>query len=97
MEPGIWKQTGAILAVFLLLGLTLFLMRSGVRRQLRPATRGGRKLHSLERLMLTPNHSLHLVRTGEKVMLLAVHPGGINLLSESELLSQAARSEEAVA
>ena len=47
--------------------------------------------------MLTPNHSLHLVRTGEKEMLLAVHPGGINLLSESELLSQAARSEEAVA
>ena len=39
----------------------------------RPAAR---QMHALERLALTPQHSLHLVSVGGRVMLIAVSPGG---------------------
>lgn len=42
----------------------------------------GKALVSLERLALTPHHSLHLVRIGSEVVVVATHPQGCALLSE---------------
>jgi flagellar biogenesis protein FliO len=77
------QQILAVLFVLGLLGGTLFWLRSkgmarftgaGLRRS------GGRRMQSLERLPLTPQHSLHLVRVGGKVLLIGVSPGGCSVL-----------------
>jgi hypothetical protein len=44
--------------------------------------RGGRSLESLERLALSPQHTLHLVRAGRAVVLLACSPQGCQILRE---------------
>ena len=48
---------------------------------MRPAGRG-RSLESVERLALTPQHSLHLVRIGGREVVVATHPQGCALLTE---------------
>ncbi len=60
----------------LLAGALWFLRRRGLAQFRVPGTgRGGaRQLQAIERLHLTPQHSLHLVRVGEKTVLLAVGP-----------------------
>jgi len=39
-----------------------------------------RQLECLERLPLGPQHSLHLVRAGERLMLVSSSPGGCQLI-----------------
>lgn len=39
-----------------------------------------RQLQSIERLPLTPNHSLHLVKFGDRRLLVAVHPHGCSVI-----------------
>ncbi len=46
----------------------------GVRR------RGPRRLEALDRLPLSAQHTLHLVRVGDRALLIGVHPGGCSLL-----------------
>jgi hypothetical protein len=50
------------------------------------------RLERLERLALSPQHMLHLVRLGEKVLLVASSPGGCVLL-ESHALGELERPE----
>jgi flagellar biogenesis protein FliO len=75
-----------VLTVLFVLGLlcgTLFWLRSkglakfGVNGLGR---RSNRQLEPIERLPLTPQHSLHLVRVAGKVLLIAVSPGGCSVL-----------------
>ena len=42
--------------------------------------RGDRRMEALERLPLAPQHTLHLVRIGRTVALVATSPGGCALL-----------------
>ncbi len=74
-----WEQT---LAIFLVLGLLiggLWLLRrkgfASVRLGLAPGARGGRRMELLERMPLTPQHSLHLVRVEDRLILIGVSPG----------------------
>jgi flagellar biogenesis protein FliO len=46
----------------------------------RAAGSNPRQLESIERLPLTPHHSLHLVRVEDRTVLVAVSPGGCSLL-----------------
>jgi hypothetical protein len=41
------------------------------------------RLAALERVTLGPNHTLHLVRFGGRVLLVAAHAGGCSLLETS--------------
>jgi flagellar biogenesis protein FliO len=41
-------------------------------------------LQSIERLPLTPQHSLHLVRVAGRTVLIAVSPGGCSLLDRGD-------------
>jgi len=77
------QQVLTVLFVLGLLGGTLFWLRS--KGLARFAVKGigrasGRQMQSIERLHLTPQHSLHLVRVAGKVMLIAVSPGGCAVL-----------------
>ena len=80
------QQTLAVFFVLALLGGTLYWMRS--RGLVRFGVKGigrasGRRMQCIERLALTPQHSLHLVNVSGKVILIAVSPGGCSVLDGS--------------
>ncbi len=50
----------------------------------RTAARPGKQLELLDRLPLTPQHSLHFVRVSETTYLIATHAGGATMLPVSE-------------
>ena len=69
-------QMASVGAVLGLLGLSLWwLRRRGFGAAVRPR-RGSRHLEALERLALGPQHTLHLVRLGDQVLLVACSPAG---------------------
>ena len=42
----------------------------------------GRMLHVIERVPLTSNHSVHLLRAGDRTLLVGVHNSGLTLLCD---------------
>ena len=70
------------LVMALLAGLLLGLRRRGVARFRigLPRKKAARRLEVTERLPLTPQHSLHMVRMGGRELLIGVSPAGCNLL-----------------
>ena len=79
----LFQQLSSVALVFLLLGGLLWLARRQGKLNPFGALQAGRKLESVERLVLTPQHSLHLVRVGGQELLVATHPQGCTLLTES--------------
>lgn len=76
-------QVLSVLLVLVLLGATLWWLtkkspaRFGLRtRRQRDETR----LEAIERLPLTAQHALHLVRVADRAVLVAVHSGGCTML-----------------
>jgi flagellar biogenesis protein FliO len=89
------RQLFSVLAVFALLGAALWVLRrrGGIRPRSSIAgslrlpffgrqTGPGKSLVSLQRLALTPQHSLHLVQINGRVMVVTTHPQGCALLCE---------------
>ncbi len=77
------RQVVAIAVVFGLLGLAWWLLRRQGLARLGGGARGRkglRRLEAVERLALSPHHALHLVRVGERVLLIGVHASGCTLL-----------------
>lgn len=77
------QQFAAVITVLALLGAVVFVARKrgfAVNFPNRPSR--PRRMESIERLALTPNHSLHLVTVDSKTFLVAVSPGGCQLLEE---------------
>ena len=79
------EQILGVLAVFALLGGSLWWMRkrglasfSGIAR--RPRRRSSGLMQSIERLPLTPTHTLHLVRLADRAILIASSPGGCQVV-----------------
>jgi len=82
------RQALSVLLVFALLGMAMWAIRRGQNpfraafsRSHGPRTKS---LQSLERLTLTPQHSLHLVRVGGTEVVVATHPQGCALLIERQ-------------
>lgn len=81
------QQTLVVVFVLGLLGVTLYWLRSKGMAQFNVkgvGRAGSRRMQTIERLPLTPQHSLHLVNVAGRVLLIAVSPGGCSLL-ESEI------------
>jgi flagellar biosynthetic protein FliO len=78
----ILRQSLAITFVFALLWAALwFLRKRGTIRIGFPKVRGAQSvLESRGRLALGPQHSIHVVRVGERDMVVAVHPAGVTVL-----------------
>lgn len=77
------EQIGMVLAVFALLGALLwFAKRRGMATfPIGPKRSGsGRRLEVVERLPLTPQHALHLVRVADRMVLIATAPSSCTLL-----------------
>jgi len=85
------EQITMVLAVFALLGALLwFLKRRGLASLSIGKRRGGnlRRVEVLERVPLTPQHALHLVRVSDKLLLIGTAPSGCTLLQEPALKEQ---------
>jgi flagellar biogenesis protein FliO len=76
------QQTLVVVFVLGLLGATLYWLRGqGIARfNGKGVVRGARRMQTIERLPLSPQHSLHLVKVGGRTLLIAVSPGGCSLL-----------------
>lgn len=80
------QQTLVVVFVLGLLGATLYWLRSkGLARfNVKGIGRSSsRRMQTLERLALTPQHSLHLVNVSGRILLIAVSPGGCSVLDGS--------------
>jgi flagellar biosynthetic protein FliO len=80
----ILRQALAVGLVLGLLAAALWLLRrQGLARWRGPrlGRRAAGLMSPIERLALSPQHSLCLVRIGERALLVAVHSGGCSLLA----------------
>ena len=72
-----------VATVFGLLGILLWAgRRRGVLIHARRPRTGTRMLEHLERLPLSPNHSVHVLRAGDRRLLIGVHNSGLVLLGD---------------
>ncbi len=86
------EQIGMVLLVFALLGgLLWFTKRRGMASFRLGARRSGngRRLEVLERLPLTAQHALHLVRVADRTVLIATAPSSCALLDAPVSLEKA--------
>ncbi len=77
------EQIGMVLLVFGLLGGLLWLAKNRGLAAFKLGTRrtgNGRRLEVLERVPLTPQHALHLVRVADRTVLIATAPSSCTLL-----------------
>jgi flagellar biogenesis protein FliO len=77
------QQAVIVMGVLAAFGIALYVLRN--RGMVTFGVKGlraseGRRLQPIERLPLTAQHSLHLVKVSGRVMLIAVSPGGCVLL-----------------
>ena len=84
------QQVALVVVVLALLGATVRIARDRGFAQFSMAPRSSkpRRMEVLERLNLTPNHSLHLISVDGATIVVGVSPGGCHLLDKD-------RSEEA--
>jgi flagellar biogenesis protein FliO len=77
------QQILVVLALFVVLGSILMLLRSkGLISMNLPSRRSApRRLKSVERLILTPHHSLHLVQYDDHTLVVGLSPAGCQLLT----------------
>lgn len=73
----IWRQAAALVAVFALLGAALWSLR---HRAGAPRKRASKSLQAVERIALTPQHAVHLLRAPGRELLVVTHPQGCSLL-----------------
>jgi flagellar biogenesis protein FliO len=78
-----FEQLFAVAGVLMMLGGSLYFLRN--KGMARFGFKGGgaangRRLQSIERLSLTSQHSLHLIRVCGRIVLIAVSPGGCSVL-----------------
>ena len=76
------RQSLAITFVFALLWAGLWFLRKRPGISFSKGRANKRLLESHAKLVLTAQHSLHLVRLGDRDVVLAVHPSGVTLLSD---------------
>jgi flagellar biogenesis protein FliO len=82
------RQVLSVLFVLVLLGAALWALRRGAvplqgvfARRTQAKTKS---LQLIERVVLTPQHSLHLVQASGREWLLATHPQGCTVVSGGE-------------
>ena len=77
------SQAVAVITVLGMLGGALWWLRRKGLAQFAPAgsrRKACRRIELIERLTLTPQHSLHLVRIADKAVLIALSPTGCTVL-----------------
>ena len=80
----IYRQFAGVLIVLAILGAALWLARNRGFAQWKPSRKPGRErtVIVLERVPLTPQHTLHLLAVGERRLLLSSSPNSCQLILE---------------
>jgi flagellar biogenesis protein FliO len=83
------RQAGSVLLVFALLGGLLWILRRSGRVSFNGLARkravgNSRSMIAVERLALTPQHTLHIVRVNGREVLVATHPQGCTVVDQAE-------------
>lgn len=89
----ILEQITMIFIVFVLLGGMLWYLRHKGMASFRFTSKSlgsGKQLEVIERLPLTPTHSVHLIRFANRTLLIGVAPGGCTLLEKFDSASGSA-------
>ena len=81
-EGDLIRQVLAVLAVFALLGSAVWKLRGGPLPLVGKRSDGPR-LASVGRIALTQQHVIHLVRVDGREFIVATHPQGCSLLSDT--------------
>lgn len=76
----ILRQLAAVALVLGLLAALLWRIRRGGFASLAAAKPGARRIQAVERVALGPNQFLHLIRVGDRGLLVASSPSGCALL-----------------
>jgi flagellar biogenesis protein FliO len=79
-EGDLIRQMLAVLLVFGLLGGAMWKLRGGAF----PARSAGPRLSSMGRLALTPQHAVHLIQIDGRELVVATHPQGFSILSDTQ-------------
>jgi flagellar biogenesis protein FliO len=77
-----------LLAVAIVLGalcalIAVFKRKGWARVNLRRPHDPARRLEVIDRLVLTPHHSVHLIRLADRTLLIGLSPNGCNLLEST--------------
>jgi len=90
------RQTLSVVLVFVVLGIALWVLRRAggavsLRRSLGlgRASDRARAIETVERLSLTPQHALHLVRWNGRELLVSTHAQGCTVLGECARIKDA--------
>jgi flagellar biogenesis protein FliO len=80
------RQVFSVLLVFSLLGAALWALRRGGKVSFQGFARkripgNTKSMVAVERLALTPQHTLHLVRINGREVLVATHPQGCSVVT----------------
>ena len=76
------RQSLAITFVFALLWGALWFLRKKGAAGFPKRHSGARLLESVAKLPLSGQHSVHVVRVGDRELVLGLHPSGVTLLAE---------------
>jgi flagellar biogenesis protein FliO len=76
--------TASLLVLLALGGTVMFLRSRGLARFEVGRRTTPRRMESIERLSLTPQHALHLVRVEGKLLIVASAPNGCNIVGPIE-------------
>lgn len=87
------RQLAAVALVLALLGAALWALRRGASplwiRAHQSAPNQGPSLQVMGRVTLTPQHSLHVVRAGDREWVVATHPQGCTVIGRDSPGDQA--------
>ena len=91
------RQAFSVLLVFSLLGAVLWALRRGGRISFQGFARNrilgnAKSMVAVERLALTPQHTLHIVRVNGRELILATHPRGCTVVA-GEAAERAMRAQ----
>jgi flagellar biogenesis protein FliO len=92
----IYRQFAGVLLVLALLAAMVWLAkRRGLARWSFPSPGGARLVTVLERILLTPQHTLHVLMVGGRKLLLTSSPGSCQLITELQEHQETAGVEKA--
>jgi hypothetical protein len=96
------SQVFSVLLVFALLGAALWALRRGGRVGFTLKGLAGKRvlgnqksMVTVERLALTPQHTLHMVRINGREVLVATHPQGCSVVTQLAATADRAMSAQA--